>query len=92
MIRQRAVTSAGLRRRQLLRVGFASVLALSLTEIAIAVAPYLRVTRIIGLGAPVAVGTAGDILGQFAATNHRPILFRECRFRATPETYGGIPR
>jgi cytochrome b6-f complex iron-sulfur subunit len=80
VIRPSAITSAGVRRRQLLRVGFASVLALSLTELAVAVAPYLRVTRIIGLGASVAVGTASDILGQFAATNDRPILFREGRF------------
>src|SRR6266508_3277613 len=80
MIRQRAATSAGLRRRQLLRVGFASALALSVTELAGAVAPYLRVTRIIGLGAPVAVGTASDILTEFAKTNDRPILFREGRF------------
>ncbi len=80
MIRQRALTSAGVRRRQLLRVGFASALALSATELAVAVAPYLRVTRIVGFGAPVAVGTASDIFGQFAATNDRPILFREGRF------------
>src|SRR6266545_271485 len=80
MIRQRAATSAGLRRRQLLRVGFASALALSVTELAGAVAPYLRVTRVIGLGEPVAVGRASDILSEFAATNDRPILFREGRF------------
>lgn len=64
----------------MLRVGFAAALALSLTELAAAIAPYLRVTRIIGLGAPVAVGTVSEILAQFAATNDRPILFREGRF------------
>lgn len=80
MIRLPAVESARLRRRQILRVGFAAALALSVTELAAAVAPYLRVTRIIGLGAPVAVGKASEILAQFAATNDRPILFREGRF------------
>ena len=80
MIRISAVAGAHLRRRQLLRIAFASAVALSATELAAAVAPYLRVTRVVGLGAPVAVGTAGEILKQFAATNDRPILFREGRF------------
>src|SRR6266581_4215894 len=64
----------------MLRIAFASAVALSATELAVAVAPFLRVTRIVGLGAPVTVGTAGEILKQFAATNDRPILFREGRF------------
>ena len=80
MIRLPSFAGAQVRRRQLLRIGFASALALSLAELGAAVAPYLRVTRIIGLGAPVAVGTASAILSQFAATNDRPILFREGRF------------
>ena len=80
MIRLPSVTSARLQRRQILRVGFAAAVALGVTELAAAIVPYIRVTRIIGLGAPVAVGTAVDILKQFAATNDRPILFREGRF------------
>ena len=80
MIRISAVGHARVRRRQLLRIAFASAVALSVTELAAAVAPYLRVTRIVGLGAPVAVGTASEIFSQFAATNDRPILFREGRF------------
>jgi cytochrome b6-f complex iron-sulfur subunit len=80
VIRLPAVATAHVRRRQLLRVGFASAVALIVTELAAAVAPYLKVTRIIGLGAPVAVGTAGEIFAQFANTNDRPILFREGRF------------
>jgi nitrite reductase/ring-hydroxylating ferredoxin subunit len=63
-----------------LRVGFATAVALGLTELAVVVAPYLRVTRLVGLGAPVPVGTAKDILAQFAATKDHPILFREGRF------------
>ena len=80
MIRISAVGHGRVRRRQLLRIAFASAVALSVTELAAAVAPYLRVTRIVGLGAPVAVGTASEILKEFAATNDRPILFREGRF------------
>ena len=80
MIRLPSVTRARLQRRQILRVGFAAAVALGVTELAAAIVPYIRVTRIIGLGAPVAVGTAVDILKQFAATNDRPILFREGRF------------
>lgn len=74
------MAGAHLRRRQLLRIGFASAVALSLAEVGAALAPYLRVTRVIGLGAPVAVGTASEIFDQFATTNDRPILFREGRF------------
>jgi cytochrome b6-f complex iron-sulfur subunit len=80
VIRLPSVTSARVQRRQILRVGFAAAVALGVTELVASLAPYLRVTRIIGLGAPVAVGTASDILKQFAATNDRPILFREGRF------------
>lgn len=80
MIRSSAVDGARVRRRHILRIGFAGALALGVAELAATIAPYLRVTRIIGLGAPVAVGTAGEILAQFSRTNDRPILFREGRF------------
>lgn len=80
MIRPTAVDSTRLQRRQLLRIGFAGVVTLIVVELAAAIAPFLRVTRITGLGAPVAVGTAAEILAQFATTNDRPILFREGRF------------
>jgi cytochrome b6-f complex iron-sulfur subunit len=80
VIRLGGAAGERIRRRQLLRVGFAAAVALSVTELAAAIAPYLRVTRVTGLGAPVAVGKASEILAQFAATNDRPILFREGRF------------
>jgi cytochrome b6-f complex iron-sulfur subunit len=80
VIRPAALDGARIRRRQLLRIGFAGALALSAAELAAAVAPFLRVTRITGLGAPVAVGTATQIFAEFAKTNDRPILFREGRF------------
>ena len=80
MIRPSQVDAVRIQRRQLLRVGFAAALALIAAELVAAVAPYFRVTRVIGLGAPVAVGTAKDILEEFARTDDRPILFREGRF------------
>jgi cytochrome b6-f complex iron-sulfur subunit len=80
VIRLPSVTGARIQRRQILRVGFAAAVALGVTELVASLAPYLWVTRIVGLGAPVPVGIAGDILKQFAATNDRPILFREGRF------------
>jgi cytochrome b6-f complex iron-sulfur subunit len=80
VIRLADAPSGRIRRRQILRVGFASAVALGVAELGAVVAPYLRVTRIIGLGAPVAVGRPSEILAQFAATNDRPILFREGRF------------
>ena len=72
--------SARVHRRRVLRFGFAAAVGLAVTELAAVVAPYLRVTRITGLGAPITVGPKGDILAQFAKTNDRPILFREGRF------------
>ena len=67
-------------RRKLLRAGFLTALGLAAGELAAAVAPFVRVNRIEGLGKPVAVGTKAQVLEQFAATNDRPILFREGRF------------
>jgi cytochrome b6-f complex iron-sulfur subunit len=80
MIRPGSVDATRLRRRQLLRIGFAGAVILGVAELVAAIAPYLRVTRITGLGAPVAVGTASEILTEFAKTDDRPILFREGRF------------
>lgn len=80
MIRPSVIDSARVQRRQLLRIGFAGAVALIFVELAAVLAPFLRVTRITGLGAPVAVGTASEIFAEFAKTNDRPILFREGRF------------
>ncbi len=68
------------RRRAVLRAGFLGALGLAATELAALVAPFIRVNRIVGLGAPVAVGTRAQVLETFSATNDRPILFREGRF------------
>jgi cytochrome b6-f complex iron-sulfur subunit len=68
------------RRRAILRFGFVAAVGLAATEIVALVAPFIRVNRIEGLGSPVTVGTRAQVLELFAATNDRPILFREGRF------------
>jgi cytochrome b6-f complex iron-sulfur subunit len=68
------------RRRGILRLGFLGAVGLAVTEITALLAPFGRVNRIQGLGNPIAVGTKADLLSQFAATDDRPILFREGRF------------
>jgi len=68
------------RRRAILRLGFLGALGLAATELGALVAPFIRVNRIEGLGVPVTVGTKSEILDRFAATNDRPILYREGRF------------
>ena len=68
------------RRRALLRFGFLGAAGLAATEVAVVVAPFIRVNRIEGLGKPVVVGTRAQILEIFSSTNDRPILFREGRF------------
>jgi cytochrome b6-f complex iron-sulfur subunit len=68
------------RRRTILRLGFLGALGLAATEIAAFVAPFIRVNRLEGLGNRVSVGTKAEVLELFAATNDRPILFRQGRF------------
>jgi cytochrome b6-f complex iron-sulfur subunit len=68
------------RRRAILRIGFLGTLGLAATEVVAGIAPFFRVNRIEGLGVPVTVGTKLEVLDRFAATNDRPILFREGRF------------
>ena len=80
MIRLTPRTGSALRRRQLLRAGFAAIGALAAAEVAVAVAPFLRVTRVTGFGAPIAVGTREALLATFAATDDRPILNVPGRF------------
>jgi len=75
-----AAVASRWRRRALLRLGFLGALGLATTELGVLVAPFIRVNRIEGLGVPVTVGTKREILDRFAATNDRPILFREGRF------------
>lgn len=67
-------------RRQLLRIGFLGIAGLAATELTLALAPFLKVTRITGLGAPVNVGTKAEVLAQFAASGDDPILVTRGRF------------
>lgn len=67
-------------RRRLLRMGFFAVTGLAATELAVALAPFLRVTRIAGLGETIVVGTKSEVLARFAATGDDPILVQRGRF------------
>jgi cytochrome b6-f complex iron-sulfur subunit len=78
MIRTRPATR--LDRRQLLRLGFLGAAVLAGTEVVAAVAPFLTVRRIVGLGAPVNVGSRAQVLAAFAGSNDAPILFRQGHF------------
>ncbi len=76
----RVATLAPVRRRQVFRVAFAGLAGMAGLEIAGAVAPFLRVNKLVGLGVPVSVGPLAAILERFAATDDTPILFREGHF------------
>jgi cytochrome b6-f complex iron-sulfur subunit len=68
-------------RRQLLRLGFLGIAGLAATELAVALAPFLKVTRISGLGAPFTVPyPKSEVLALFASTNDEPILFAQSKF------------
>jgi cytochrome b6-f complex iron-sulfur subunit len=69
-----------LARRQILRLGFLGAALIAAAEVAAMVAPFLRVSRLQGLGGKVTIGRRAEILATFAATNDRPILYREGRF------------
>ena len=82
MIRTTALSPApSVSRRQLLRMGFLAATGLAATELVATFAPYIRVNKIVGLGAPVPIGkTKEEILAQFAQTNDEPILFAQDKF------------
>lgn len=81
MIRVGTDRQATVTRRQLMRAGFFGVTALAATELVAALAPFLRVTRVSGLGAEVTVPyPKSDVLARFAATDDEPILFAQHKF------------
>lgn len=80
MIRLGPHTGSALRRRHVLRAGFTAIGALAAAEVAGAFAPFLRVTRIIGLGETIVAGNKTEIVTRFGATNDTPILFPQHRF------------
>ncbi len=77
-------TTAGLigriKRRQLLRLGFLGGTLLAVAEISGIIVPFMRVNKIVGLGAKLGVGSKADVLAQFKATNDEPILNIEGKF------------
>jgi cytochrome b6-f complex iron-sulfur subunit len=78
MIRTRPSTSID--RRGLLRLGFLGALSLAGVELVGSVVPFMQVRRIVGLGAPVLVGTKAQVLASFKASNDEPLLFRQGHF------------
>jgi len=81
MIRPSTVATGRLRRRDVIRFAFFSASALAAIELAAAFAPFLRVTRITGLGATVALDEKkAQVLERFRATDDRPILFAQDKF------------
>lgn len=78
MLRLRHAERVG--RRSILRAGFLAAAGLAVAELASAVAPFLRVQQLPGLGAKVRIGRLDEVLATFAGTGDHPILNREGRF------------
>ena len=77
----RAGAASGLRRRELLRVGFLSAIVLAAGELIGAALPsFARVLKIEGLGGKVPAGNKADMLASFARTNDAPSLNLQGRF------------
>lgn len=69
------------KRRDLLRSGFFSATALAATELVATLAPFIRVNRIVGLGATITLReTKAEVLERFRETNDDPILFAQDKF------------
>jgi len=71
---------ANIKRRQLLRLGFLGGTLLALGEISGVLLPFLKVNKIVGLGAKVPVGAKDAIMASFSATDNTPILNVEGKF------------
>jgi cytochrome b6-f complex iron-sulfur subunit len=69
-----------IKRRQLLRLGFLGGTLLALAEIGGLLIPFMRVNKIVGLGAKIPAGRKQDILEKFRATDDTPQLFTEGKF------------
>jgi cytochrome b6-f complex iron-sulfur subunit len=65
----------------MIRAAFFAVTSLAAVELVSALAPFLRVNRIAGLGAAVTIPFPKvDLLARFAASNDEPILFAQHKF------------
>lgn len=69
-----------IKRRQLFRLAFLGGTLLALGEIGGLLVPFLRVNKIVGLGAKVPAGRKADILATFASTDNTPQLYTEGKF------------
>jgi cytochrome b6-f complex iron-sulfur subunit len=69
-----------IKRRHLFRLGFLTGTLLAVTEITALTVPFIKVNKILGLGAKIAVGTKASVLDSFKATNDTPILNIEGKF------------
>lgn len=79
-----------IKRRQLLRLGFLTGTLLATAEITALVVPFIKVNKILGLGAKISVGSKDSILTQFKSTNDTPILNLEGKFFLLHAPGGGI--
>lgn len=81
MIRLSPASAGTLPRRQLLRKALFAVGGLAAIELVAAIAPFMRVTKIAGLGEIVPLGLSrSEVLARFATTNDEPILYARHRF------------
>jgi cytochrome b6-f complex iron-sulfur subunit len=69
-----------IKRRQLFRLGFLTGTLLAVAEITALTVPFIKVNKILGLGAKIAVGTKDSVLASFKSTNDVPILNLEGKF------------
>lgn len=69
-----------IKRRQFFRLAFLGGTLLALGEIGAVLVPFLRVNKIVGLGAKIPAGKKQDILDRFKATDDTPQLYVEGKF------------
>ncbi len=69
-----------IKRRQLFRLAFLGGTLLALGEIGGVLIPFMRVNKIVGLGAKVPAGKKADILAKFQASDDAPQLYVEGKF------------
>lgn len=69
-----------IKRRQFFRLAFLGGTLLALGEIGAALVPFMRVNKIVGLGAKIPAGKKADILAKFQATDDTPQLYVEGKF------------
>ena len=69
-----------IKRRQFFRLAFLGGTLLALGEISGILIPFLRVNKIVGLGAKVPAGKKNDILARFQSSDDTPQLYVEGKF------------